>query len=836
MTVYDACPGGCPQQYRTTLTLSTPLTLDPGRYWVAIYSSYQFFGWEYASSSSLPGSAGKYDTQAWQSMGDNLAFRLLGTQQTCPTSIVVANTNDSGVGSLRQAIVDVCPEGTISFDSTLSGATITLSSVLILDKNLTIDGSELTEELSISGNNQTRVFIVTTGYTVTLDSLVITNGKNDNGGGIYNGGTLTINNCSLLANTGLIGGGIINHGTLSITNSNFSQNNATNGAALTNWGTATLTGSTISDNQAQAGAGIDQSGGILTVVDSTFSGNTTTQRGGGIIVNPETQANVSGSTFVNNTAGEMGGGGIINYGTTSVVNSTFTGNVTASTVKGSAINNTYSTGNLTLYNSTLSGNTGYVTLNNENGASMALANTIIANTTGGWDCSNYLGTISESINNWVSDGDTSGADPCGATLFGDPMLTALADNGGSTQTMALQAGSGTIDAGDDSICAGTLVAGVDQRGVTRPQGVHCDIGAFELESSYLWQQLPGGESQQASYAGNQSVYDDFVLSETATIREVELWSSTADPIAINVGFYVNADDGNGNDIPGAYIYGGGTSSIVTTVEDPAVCSQAYCAYRHSFMTELLLDPGHYWISIYGAYELYWSSAADLTGSFAYYPYEAVSPTLGSGNLAFRLLDYVSPKITSIFIEPTFPGMPTRINVNFTDPDSSSHSGVVDWGDGIIDDANYCGYNYCVFPEHTYTEAGTYTVQVWVTDSEGHTGTLSTQYDVSYLMVPPYLEDWLASDTETTTIEIEGAALEGHYPLNFTIVTNPDQHGTFNTPSSSVCEFEAEWGAAICRASVVYTPPTETYLGYDNFSYTVDDGQGVFHPLPWCPSM
>ena len=196
-----------------------------------------------------------------------LAFRLLGPAP-CSSSIEVQNANDSGTGSLREAIVDVCPGGVISFNPSLSGATITLSSQLILDKDLVINGSDLDEMVSLSGNDSSRVILVDYGSTVTLDSLVITHGKNDNGGGIYNGGTLTINNSSLLLNMANIGGGIDNNGTLSIINSTFSQNNAANGAALVNWETATLAGCTISENQAEAGAGIDLSGGTLTVTDS----------------------------------------------------------------------------------------------------------------------------------------------------------------------------------------------------------------------------------------------------------------------------------------------------------------------------------------------------------------------------------------------------------------------------------------------------------------------------------------------------------------------------------------------------------------------------------------
>jgi hypothetical protein len=60
------------------------------------------------------------------------------------------------------------------------------------------------------------------------------------------------------------------------------------------------------------------------------------------------------------------------------------------------------------------------------------------------------------------------------------LLGPLQDNGGWTHTMALGQGSAAIDAADDDVCAGPLVGNLDQRGVTRPQGSHCDIGAYEV--------------------------------------------------------------------------------------------------------------------------------------------------------------------------------------------------------------------------------------------------------------------------------------------------------------------------------------------------------------------
>ena len=68
---------------------------------------------------------------------------------------------------------------------------------------------------------------------------------------------------------------------------------------------------------------------------------------------------------------------------------------------------------------------------------------------------------------------------CSPDVSGDPVLLALTDNGGPTETMALGTGSPAIDAGDNGTCEST-----DQRGVTRPQGAHCDIGAFEVEVVY----------------------------------------------------------------------------------------------------------------------------------------------------------------------------------------------------------------------------------------------------------------------------------------------------------------------------------------------------------------
>ena len=116
-------------------------------------------------------------------------------------TLTVLNTNDSGPGSLRQAISDAAAGDTIVFDASLSGATIRLQQTfLFVNEDLTIDGSALASKITISGdsdgNGAGDVSVFGIGVvTVTLKSLIITKGKGnspDTGGGISNFGALTL--------------------------------------------------------------------------------------------------------------------------------------------------------------------------------------------------------------------------------------------------------------------------------------------------------------------------------------------------------------------------------------------------------------------------------------------------------------------------------------------------------------------------------------------------------------------------------------------------------------------------------------------------------------------
>jgi uncharacterized repeat protein (TIGR01451 family) len=340
-------------------------------------------------------------------------------ENTCAGTITVTNSNDDGSGSLRQAITNICSGGTITF---AGNYTIHLASQLTIGKNMTIDGAghsvTVSGDTDNDGTGNVRVFYVNFGSTVNLNSLIISKGVADYGGGIISNGTLDINNSIVLDNSASEdGGGVLNatSAVLTITNSTFSENNAFNGGGFENNGTTTISNSTFSGNSTSwGGGGIDNYHGTLTITNSTFSGNNAL----------------------------WGGGVFNNRGTITISNSTFSGN---STVWGG--------GGIRNYDGTLT-----------------LRNTIVANNTGG----NCLNAITNGGGNLVW-GDTT----CPG-INADPRLSALGDYGSPTQTFALLPGSAAINAGSDTICAAT-----DQRGVTRPQGSHCDIGAYESETYSL---------------------------------------------------------------------------------------------------------------------------------------------------------------------------------------------------------------------------------------------------------------------------------------------------------------------------------------------------------------
>ena len=465
-------------------------------------------------------------------------------------TITVTNTADSGTGSLRATLAAADDGDTIQFDATLNGQTITLtSSELLIGKNITITGPG-PSLLAVSRDQQAsnfRIFEIMSSHTVIIQGLTISGGFSDgvnNGGGILNGGSLTIANVTIngnqagaasLAQTGY-GGGIFNSGTLEVSNS-FIHNNSANfsGAGLSNTGMLTITNSAISTNQAGlfmqsmptlngSGGGISNNG-TLEISKSAITGNEGRLCGGGIsnqgngtvtITDSTIRDNVSGFKFspgsglgggisnqdhgmvtirnsqvsANRTTGHLagfGGGGIGNSSATATVeisNSTVANNF--SFVEGGGVLN--NGGLLTIANSTFSGNfasTGHGADINNNGGMVQIGNTILdAGANGDSIFNSNSGTVTSHGYNLSSDSAGGFLTAIGDQINTDPRLGSLQDNGGLTYTNALLDGSPAINAGDPNFTPPPLY---DQRGPGYDRVVNgrIDIGAYEVQSSLI---------------------------------------------------------------------------------------------------------------------------------------------------------------------------------------------------------------------------------------------------------------------------------------------------------------------------------------------------------------
>jgi hypothetical protein len=111
----------------------------------------------------------------------------------------VTNLNDTGAGSLRQAIIDTPAGGTVHFQAGLSGTITLTSGELGISKNLTVAGPGA-DVITVSGNYASRVFDIGATFTVDISELTIADGSmtSVDGGGIYNFGTLTVTDCTLI--------------------------------------------------------------------------------------------------------------------------------------------------------------------------------------------------------------------------------------------------------------------------------------------------------------------------------------------------------------------------------------------------------------------------------------------------------------------------------------------------------------------------------------------------------------------------------------------------------------------------------------------------------------
>ncbi len=204
---------------------------------------------------------------------------------------VVTNANDTGYGSLRQALNDICPGGTITF---AEDQTIYLESTLVVSKTATIDGRghaiTVSGDSGNDGDRDVRVFAIGAGGVVTLSHLSLVSGTvaSEQGAGILNDGVLTLLASTVADNrvTGAgAGAGLANNGTLMIVNSSLIDNAAADGSGgggLTNGGTATIVNSTFSGNTTATAGGAIHNTSALTITNGTLAGNGAAGSGSGI--------------------------------------------------------------------------------------------------------------------------------------------------------------------------------------------------------------------------------------------------------------------------------------------------------------------------------------------------------------------------------------------------------------------------------------------------------------------------------------------------------------------------------------------------------------------------
>ena len=518
-------------------------------------------------------------------------------------TLTVTNADDDGPGSLREAIYLASNGDEIQFDAGLAGTPIILTGgELLIDKDLTITGLGQ-QQITLDGNATSRIVRIAEQAAVTLSMLTIRNGFQQEivdgpygdaviaeGGGIYNAGTLTLNDSSVEGNTissnvcapsycilqgiSVKGGGIFNSGTAVLNRCAINDNRGdayrSYGGGIYNSGQAILLETEITNNSGYSdrysglkGLGLfNDTPGTVAIIDGSVTGNSqgsshaivnqgfltltrTTMAGnkgwrGGALFNIGTATLQESSVSYNETwagggnAGEAGGitsqgtltlvrstvadnqgvtiggsGGIVNSsGVLRVINTTLSENygeraggirgpalIVGSTISGNRINNCWD----------LSGGGTGGLLSSPSGA--VVRNTIIAgnfcNLLGpGTQPADCLGTLESLGHSLLGDerycyglidgsaGDIVGVDWTtvleSRPYYFDgrllPITPRLDQNGGPTPTVALLPDSPAIDAIPPEACTdmeGNPIT-TDQRGVPRPQGEGCDIGAFEF--------------------------------------------------------------------------------------------------------------------------------------------------------------------------------------------------------------------------------------------------------------------------------------------------------------------------------------------------------------------
>ena len=411
----------------------------------------------------------------------------IGAYQTQPGLVpasrftVNSTADDGSTGTLRWAVEwanRAASPSTIDIELGTAAATISLSQGQLELSNtatsIAIANGPGDGPVTISGNNASRVFQVDQGTTASLSGLTIAGGSvvRNGGGGLYNQGTVTLNDCIISGNSAAKGGGLDNYfGTAMLNDCTISGNSASysgqgGGGGLANSGTATLNDCTISGNSAyRFGGGLanyaSYGTSTATLTDCTIIGNSASA-GGGLFNPGNGTMTLTDCTISANIANARHGGGLYNDGMAVLTNCTVSGN------SADAGGGLYTRGvtTLTLTGSIVAGN---VSMNPGAGAYSDLVE-------GGSSITGSYNLIGIGGGGYFRDGLRANTVLTSLAGLG---LAPLGDYGGPTETMALLPGSLAIG-------TGTPLSGIttDQRGFPL-DSPNVDIGAFQSQGFTL---------------------------------------------------------------------------------------------------------------------------------------------------------------------------------------------------------------------------------------------------------------------------------------------------------------------------------------------------------------
>jgi hypothetical protein len=334
-----------------------------------------------------------------------------------------------------------------------------------------------------------QVHIVTEPNTVTDGGV---------GAGVAEFGKLVANGALFSANTASDAGGnlavdfvvnqagqIIQRGTAAVTNTTLDTGTAIvgGGAWLDIVDSATFTASTFSLNAARvpagtlntaAGAAIESECGALTLVNVTLSGNHADNGFGGGIAQECGGIDVARTAATTRSFAHKAAPVTIDEAPAGRTAAAVTPSPTPPPLRATAMLDF-----VTMAGNTAADGAGSGIANAGENSTITIHDTIVANHSGkGVNCLTIGNVTTTSQGYNLEDANDCGFNKTGDQTGANPQLGALAANGGPTETMALKAGTPPVDTADPN-CAGRVTT--DQRGITRPQGSRCDIGAFELQ-------------------------------------------------------------------------------------------------------------------------------------------------------------------------------------------------------------------------------------------------------------------------------------------------------------------------------------------------------------------